>query len=93
MIPDVVLNQILDRVDIVEIIGSRIPVKNAGRNFKGCCPFHQEFLYSSFFNEANGSAIKKAHFSLKKLIKRVFNGSFGPLAFGAACGLFKVEFC
>jgi hypothetical protein len=50
-------------------------------------------LYSSFFKEANGSVIKKARFSLKKLIKRVFKGSLGPLAFGAACGLLGEEFC
>lgn len=28
--------------DIVEIISQFIPLKRAGRNFKACCPFHQE---------------------------------------------------
>src|SRR3989338_3829207 len=42
MIPDVILHQIQDRVDIVEVIGAVVPLKRAGRNFKGQCPFHQE---------------------------------------------------
>ena len=42
MIPDVILHQIQERVDIVEVIGSAVVLKRAGRNFKGQCPFHQE---------------------------------------------------
>ena len=42
MIPDAVLNQIQDRVDIVEIISGFVPLKRAGKNFKAPCPFHQE---------------------------------------------------
>lgn len=41
-IPDHVLDDILGRVDIVEIISASIPLKKAGRNFKACCPFHHE---------------------------------------------------
>lgn len=37
-----ILDQILGRVDIAELIGSYIPLKKAGRNFKACCPFHHE---------------------------------------------------
>jgi len=37
-----VINDILERCDIVEIIGSYIPLKKAGRNFKANCPFHNE---------------------------------------------------
>lgn len=36
------LDDILNRCDIVEIISSYIPLKRAGRNFKACCPFHNE---------------------------------------------------
>lgn len=30
------------RIDIVDFIGSFIPLKKTGRNFKALCPFHQE---------------------------------------------------
>ena len=36
------MEDILNRVDIVEVISGFIPLKRAGRNFKACCPFHQE---------------------------------------------------
>lgn len=41
-IPDNILEDILNRVDIVELISSYIPLKRAGRNFKAACPFHHE---------------------------------------------------
>jgi len=37
-----ILEEILSRIDIVELISSYIPLKRAGRNFKALCPFHQE---------------------------------------------------
>ncbi len=37
-----ILDEILARVDIVEIISSYLPLKKAGRNFKTNCPFHKE---------------------------------------------------
>jgi len=42
LIPENILEEILGRVDIVEVVGGVIPLKRAGRNFKACCPFHQE---------------------------------------------------
>lgn len=42
MIPQQIIDQIQDRADIVEIIGSHVQLRRAGQNFKGCCPFHQE---------------------------------------------------
>lgn len=42
MIPDEIINQILDKVDIAEVISGYIPLKRAGRNFKANCPFHHE---------------------------------------------------
>src|SRR5262245_43411454 len=42
LIPDDIINQVLDRSSLSEIIGSYIPLKRAGRNFKALCPFHHE---------------------------------------------------
>lgn len=41
-IPQNILDDILSRVDIVEVISGYIPLKRAGRNFKALCPFHHE---------------------------------------------------
>ncbi len=41
-IPDRELDEIRSRVDIVQIIGEKIPLKRSGRSYKGVCPFHQE---------------------------------------------------
>lgn len=42
LIPENILDDILTRVNIVEVISGCIPLKRAGRNFKACCPFHHE---------------------------------------------------
>jgi DNA primase len=42
MIPERVINDIRDRTDIVQIIGSVLDLKRSGRNFKALCPFHPE---------------------------------------------------
>ncbi len=41
-IPQEIIDQVLDRTDIVEVVSDRIQVKKAGRSFKACCPFHNE---------------------------------------------------
>jgi DNA primase len=41
-IPQTFIDEIVTRSDIVEIIGSRITLKKAGREFKAPCPFHTE---------------------------------------------------
>lgn len=41
-IPTTFVDQLLSRVDIVEIIDSRIPLRKVGREFAACCPFHTE---------------------------------------------------
>lgn len=41
-IPENILEEILSRVNIVELISAYIPLKRAGRNFKANCPFHHE---------------------------------------------------
>ncbi len=42
LIPQNALDEILGRVDIVELISGYIPLKKSGRNFKAPCPFHNE---------------------------------------------------
>ncbi|MGB5733594.1 MAG: DNA primase [Thiohalocapsa sp.] len=34
--------QLLSRLDIVDVVGQRVPLKKAGGLFKACCPFHTE---------------------------------------------------
>lgn len=41
-IPQHFIDDLIGRTDIVELIGSRVPLKKAGREYKACCPFHDE---------------------------------------------------
>lgn len=41
-IPQSFIDDLMARVDVVEVVGSRVPLKKAGREFKACCPFHGE---------------------------------------------------
>ncbi len=41
-IPQAFIDELLTRTDIVDIIESRVPLKKAGREYKACCPFHNE---------------------------------------------------
>jgi DNA primase len=41
-IPQPFLDEIVARSDIVDIIGARVPLKKSGREYKACCPFHNE---------------------------------------------------
>ncbi|MGA7672902.1 MAG: DNA primase, partial [Nitrolancea sp.] len=36
------VDQVRERLDIVDLIGQHVNLRKAGRNFKGLCPFHQE---------------------------------------------------
>ncbi len=41
-IPQAFLDDLLDRVDIVEVIDRRVKLKKAGKNYSARCPFHDE---------------------------------------------------
>ena len=68
LIPDSFIEELLGRVDIVEVIERRVPLKKAGREFQARCPFHdekspsftvspQKQFYHCFGCGAHGSAI------------------------------------
>ena len=50
-IPESFINDLLGRVDIVDVIGPRVQLKKSGRNHKGLCPFHDEKTPSFNVNE------------------------------------------
>lgn len=41
-IPQNFLDDLLQRVDIVEVIDGRVKLKKTGKNYSACCPFHKE---------------------------------------------------
>lgn len=41
-IPQYFLDDLLARIDIVDVIDSRVKLKKTGRNYSACCPFHKE---------------------------------------------------
>jgi DNA primase len=41
-IPQGFIDELIARADIVEIVGLRVQLKKAGREYKACCPFHDE---------------------------------------------------
>ena len=42
MIPDSFIQDLLNRVDIVDVVDKSVPLKKAGANYSACCPFHNE---------------------------------------------------
>src|ERR1700749_5212102 len=42
MIPQQTIQQILSRIDIIEIVGGFVKLKKRGANYLGLCPFHNE---------------------------------------------------
>jgi len=36
------INDLSNRVDIVGLINKRVALKKAGKDYKACCPFHEE---------------------------------------------------
>jgi DNA primase len=41
-IPDSIIEEIRSRADIYEVVSEFVPLKKAGKNYKGLCPFHSE---------------------------------------------------
>ena len=69
LIPERFIDELLARVDIVDVVQQRVPLKRAGREWTACCPFHDERtpsftvsptkqFYHCFGCGAHGSAIK-----------------------------------
>jgi len=69
LIPESFIDDLLTRIDIVEVVERRVPLKKAGREWTACCPFHdertpsfyvspQKQFYHCFGCGAHGSAIK-----------------------------------
>src|SRR5262245_46156732 len=68
MIPQSFIQDLLARVDIVDVVGRTVELKRGGQNFLGLCPFHSEKtpsftvspskqFYHCFGCGAHGSAI------------------------------------
>ena len=51
-IPDSFIDELLARVDIVDVIERRVPLKKAGREWTACCPFHNERSPSFYVSPA-----------------------------------------
>jgi DNA primase len=69
LIPERFIDELLARVDIVDVVQQRVPLKRAGREWTACCPFHDERtpsfyvspakqFYHCFGCGAHGSAVK-----------------------------------
>ena len=68
MIPESFIQDLLYRVDLVDLIDGYVPLKKTGANFAACCPFHSEHspsftvspskqFYHCFGCNAHGNAI------------------------------------
>ena len=68
MIPQSFIQELLARVDVVDVVGRSVQLKKAGANFQGLCPFHSEKspsftvspskqFYHCFGCGAHGSAV------------------------------------
>lgn len=41
-IPQHFIDDLLNRIDIVEVVDSRVKLRKTGKNYSACCPFHKE---------------------------------------------------
>ncbi len=69
LIPERFIDELLARVDIVDVVQPRVKLKRAGREWTACCPFHDERtpsfyvspakqFYHCFGCGAHGSAVR-----------------------------------
>ena len=69
MIPESFIQELLNRLDIVDVVDRHVPLKKAGANYQACCPFHSEKtpsftvspakqFYHCFGCGAHGTAIR-----------------------------------
>lgn len=42
LIPQGFIDDMLDRLDIVDVVDSRVKLRKTGKNYSACCPFHDE---------------------------------------------------
>jgi DNA primase len=42
LIPQTFLDDLIDRIDIVDVVDPRVKLKKTGKNYSACCPFHEE---------------------------------------------------
>ena len=54
LIPKQFIVDLIDRADVVEIVGRRVQLKKAGKEYKACCPFHDEKTPSFTVSPAKG---------------------------------------
>jgi len=54
MIPDDQVEEVRARADIVQVIGDIVPLKKSGKDYKACCPFHDEKTPSFYVVPAKG---------------------------------------
>lgn len=54
MIPDAQVEEVRLRADLVDVIGELVPLKKAGKEFKACCPFHEERTPSFYVVPSKG---------------------------------------
>ena len=54
MIPQHFIDDLIARADIVDVVGKRVQLKKAGREFKANCPFHDEKTPSFTVSPAKG---------------------------------------
>ncbi len=50
IIPEEKLQELKDRIDIVDLVGRYVGLKRSGKNFTACCPFHSERTPSFYVN-------------------------------------------
>jgi DNA primase len=89
-IPQHFIDQLLNRIDIVDLIDGYVPLKKAGANYKACCPFHGEKspsftvsptkqFYHCFGCGVNGTAIsflmEYDHMEFREAIEKLASGA------------------